>query len=162
MIAGKKELIDKIKNNPFARVVRCDKNTIAALTAVLTIYLKPEKVLEQIPALRMLALQEEELELKAQELKEQINSVLGSRCQMEIQDVFDEVGGGSLPELQLKGKAIALTIEGLSANRLQELLRKGSTPIICRIVKDKVLLNVRTISKEEFPFLTQTLLNIMR
>lgn len=162
VIAGKKELIEKIKNNPFARVVRCDKSTIAALTAILNIYLKPEKVVEEIPVLKMLALKEDELEEKAQDLKEQINALLGDGCQMEVVDVFDEAGGGSLPDLQLKGKAISLTVEGLSANQLQELLRKESTPIICRIVKDKVLLNVRTISKEEFPLITQALMNIMR
>lgn len=160
IIAGKKVLIDQIKKNPLARIVRCDKSSIAALTAVLTIYRNSETAVCQIPALKMLGLKVEELHRRAQELERQLlaSSV---RCQTEIVEVDDEVGGGSLPDVLLKGKAVALTIDGLSANQLQELLRKGSIPIICRIYKDKVLLNVRTLSEVEFPLITQALKSIV-
>ncbi|EHL04692.1 L-seryl-tRNA(Sec) selenium transferase [Desulfitobacterium hafniense DP7] len=161
VIAGKKALIDKIKKNPFARIVRCDKSSIAALTAVLKLYMNPEKALAQIPALNMLALKEADLLLRAEELERQLQAALGERCQVEIVDVHDEAGGGSLPDVLLKGKAVSLTIDGLSANRLQELLRQEPIPIICRIVKDKVLLNVRTMSEKEFPLITQTMQNIV-
>ncbi|HHY27028.1 MAG TPA: L-seryl-tRNA(Sec) selenium transferase [Desulfitobacterium dehalogenans] len=161
VIAGKKALIDKIKKNPFARIVRCDKSSIAALAEVLKLYMNPEKAIEQIPTLNMLALKEEELLLRAQELERQLHAALDERCQTDIVDVHDEAGGGSLPDVLLKGKAVSLTIDDLSANQLQDLLRKGSTPIICRIIKDKVLLNVRTISEKEFSLITQTLQSIV-
>lgn len=161
IIAGKKALIDQIKKNPFARIVRCDKSSIAALAAVLNIYMNPETAACQIPALKMLALKEEDLYLRAQELERQLLASLSARCQTEIVDVDDETGGGSLPDVLLNGKAVSLTIDGLSANQLQELLRKGSIPIICRIYRDKVLLNVRTISEMEFPLITQALKGIV-
>ncbi|MGE4271924.1 MAG: L-seryl-tRNA(Sec) selenium transferase [Desulfitobacterium sp.] len=161
VIVGKKALIDKIKKNPLARIVRCDKSSIAALTAVLAIYLNPEKAVEQIPALNMLDLSVEDLLLRAQELERQLLAVLGDRCQTEIVDVEDEAGGGSLPDVLLKGKAISLTIVGLSANALQILLRKAAIPIIGRIHKDKVLLNVRTILPTEFPIIAQALQGIV-
>lgn len=162
VIAGRREIIEEIKKNPLARIVRCDKSSIAALTAVLEIYREPEKALEQVPALKMLALSETELLQKAQELESQIKTALGELCQTEIVEVQDEAGGGSLPDVLFNGKALAITLEGLSANRLQELLRKGPVPIICRIVKDRVLLNVRTITERDYPIITQRLVSISK
>lgn len=161
IIAGKKELIDRIKKNPFTRMLRCDKLTIAALTAVLELYIDLDKVAYKIPALRMMALNEEELIRKANELKELINKALNDKCIVEVIDDLDEVGGGSLPGVTLNGKAIALEAINLGINTLQEKLRGANIPIICRINKDKIILNLRTIEDKDFHIIVETLLGIL-
>lgn len=161
IIAGKKELIDRIKKNPFTRMLRCDKLTIAALTAVLELYIDLDKVAYKIPALRMMALNEEELIRKANELKELINKALNDKCIVEVIDDLDEVGGGSLPGVTLNGKAITLEAINLGINTLQEKLRGANIPIICRINKDKIILNLRTIEDKDFHIIVETLLGIL-
>ena len=42
----------------------------------------------------------------------------------------------------------------LSVNELEENLRKGEPPIISRISKDELILDMRTVSDEEIPILT--------
>ena len=52
IIAGKKEIVERIRRNPLFRALRVDKLTIAALEATLQSYLRG--ALDEIPALRMI------------------------------------------------------------------------------------------------------------
>lgn len=157
IIAGKKALIDRIKKNPLTRMVRCDKSTIAATAAVLSLYLNPEKAVEHIPVLRMMAMKEVELLSSANELHSMIKEVLGDRYPTEIVDEPDEVGGGSLPGVTLPGRAVALLVQAGEANEIQAKLRKTQTPIICRINRDRILFSVRTLEKNDYPAVVRAL-----
>jgi len=54
VIAGKREVVDRIRRNPMKRALRCDKMTLAALEAVLELYANPENMIQAIPTLRLL------------------------------------------------------------------------------------------------------------
>ena len=161
IIAGKKELIDKIRKNPLARMVRCDKTTIAALAAVFNLYLHTEKVVEKVPVLKMMALKEEELSANALELEKLINAALGGKCKTEVIDDLDEVGGGSLPGVILKGKALALTFPEREVNEIQAQLRNSKTPVIGRINKDRFLLNLRTLNSKDYRVIAEALAAVL-
>jgi len=161
IIAGKKELVDKIKINPLTRMVRCDKTTIAAMVAVLRLYMAPDKVVQNIPVLKMMALKEDELLANALELNKLINSVIGDKCKTEIVDDFDEVGGGSLPGVILNGKAVALTVPKSDVNEIRAQLRKSKIPIISRISKDRILLNLRTLERTDYPVIVEALARVL-
>lgn len=161
IIVGKKELIDKLKKNPLTRMLRCDKLTLAALTSVLNLYTNMDKIADKIPAIKMMSLKEEELLSHAVKLEKLIKGNLANNYNTEIVDDFDEVGGGSLPNVILKGKAIALISDSISANTIQEKFRKSEVPIICHIKKDRVLLNVRTLKEEEFNIILNALEKII-
>ncbi|MEA4827779.1 MAG: L-seryl-tRNA(Sec) selenium transferase, partial [Clostridium sp.] len=161
IIVGRKDLIDRIKKNPLTRMLRCDKMTIAALTAVLNLYSDLENAPSHIPALKMIALKEDELFSRAAELEKNINMVLGDKCKTEVIDELDEVGGGSLPGVILKGKAVALSANNIEVNKIQEQLRRTDIPIVCRINKDRIILNVRTIEKSDFKIIVEALTEIL-
>ena len=161
IIAGKRDLIDRIKKNPLTRMVRCDKTTIASMAAVLMLYMNPEKVVKKIPVLKMMALKGPELTAKALELGDMIAARLEGKCKIEIVDDLDEIGGGALPGVILDGKAVALTAEKLSANEIQAGLRKAKVPVISRINKGRVLLNVRTLEKNEYPLVVKAIADIL-
>lgn len=161
IIVGKKELIDKLKKNPLTRMLRCDKLTLAALTSVLNLYTNIDKIVDKIPVIKMMSLKEDELFLRAVKLEKLIKNSLCNNCKTEIVDDFDEVGGGALPNVILKGKAIAITSNSISANTLQEKLRKSEIPIICHIKKDRVLLNMRTLQEKDFNIIVSALEKII-
>jgi L-seryl-tRNA(Ser) seleniumtransferase len=157
MIVGKRCHIVQMRNNPLARALRIDKLTLAALEATLRLYLEEETALKEIPVLQMLTVSQEELRRKAELLCTKLKAKIGSRCNIEIVEGFSEVGGGAMPLHQLPAKNLAIWKEGVSAHRLEVLLRTGENPVICRVHKDKLLFDVRTIFEEEFELLAEAL-----
>jgi len=159
IIAGSKKYIDMIRKNPLARMVRCDKNTIAALAAVFEIYSTLEKkdIISEIPVLRMLAMTSDELDAKAETLKNLLKNRLGDRCDLYVCDTDDEAGGGSVPGSMLPGKAVSLALAGKSADEVRNRLREAGCPVIARIVRDRILLSVRTLDKTDYPFIADAL-----
>ena len=157
IIVGKKKWIDQLKKNPLARMVRCDKIIIAALRAVLDIYIEPDLAINNIPTIAMMTSKEEELQFRASLLQDSIFKELGNYCLTEIVDEWEEIGGGSLPGVMLKGKAVTLVPLKISINDVQNDLRKAKHPVICRISQDKLVFHVRTISDEEIPLVVESL-----
>ena len=64
VIAGKKELVERIRRNPLFRAMRVDKLTYAVLEATLQAYWLDRP--ERIPALRMIRMTREEVEQRAE------------------------------------------------------------------------------------------------
>lgn len=161
IILGKKNLIDRIKQNPLSRILRCDKLKIAALSSVLKFYLNPDTVVEHVPILKMMTLKENELFKRANELKKMLSNLIDGKAIVDIIDVLDEVGGGSLPGVTLKGKAVSVRPVYMNANDIQEKLRNADIPIVCRINNDSLILNVRTVETKYFKYIAETFLEIL-
>jgi L-seryl-tRNA(Ser) seleniumtransferase len=74
---------------------------------------------------------------------------------INIEDNFSEVGGGSLPLEKLPTKCIVLTLNNFSTQEFENNLRKFHIPIITRLYKDRVYLDLRTIKEEEFDVIVE-------
>lgn len=156
IIVGKKEYIEAMKNNPLTRAFRVDKFTIAALEATLRYYLEEDMAIKEIPTLKMLTMSTEEIDYLAKELLLEINKLdLQSKVEIFIEESYSEVGGGSLPLEQLPTKCVVLNPSGFSTQSFENELRKFSIPIITRLYKDKIYMDVRTLKKEEFPIIAK-------
>jgi L-seryl-tRNA(Ser) seleniumtransferase len=159
IIAGKKEFVDRIRSNPLFRALRVDKLTIAALEATLQSYLCG--ALDEIPALRMIRLSQEEIARRAQNFCEKFRPALPADVQLEILPGFSVIGGGSTPDQQLPTTLIAISTPRHSAAQFEGRLRKpeartpvGGTsptaiPIIARIEDNRLLLDLRTVHPNE-------------
>ena len=145
LIAGKGTMVAAMKNNPLARVLRLDKSTLAALEETLRIYLGGENVAREIPTLAMLGRPLEELERRAEKVASLIASATSGLARISVERAFSQVGGGSLPLAELETRVVSIVSSRHSADRLVELLRESATPIIARIVEDKVYLDLRTV-----------------
>jgi len=156
ILCGKREVIKRLKKHPLARAVRLDKMTLTALEATLGLYRDFDQAMLQIPTLRMLLMSEDECRELAIDLTMAIQAVL-ERCghksdENAVRVVKDAgfAGGGSLPDVELPGYAVALKLDGMSVGELEERLRLGGeVPIIGRIKDDHFLLSVRTLSAED-------------
>ncbi len=144
VIVGKAQYIQQIRKNPLTRALRVDKFTLAALEATLQLYLDEKKAMEEIPTLRMLSYPLEELAKRAAALAEGIAAVAGDKLRATVQDGVSQVGGGALPEEDIPTKVVAITIEG-SLPGLEDFLRGRPAPILARIQKEQLLLDLRTI-----------------
>lgn len=160
IIAGKKELIDRLKKHQLARVVRVDKMTLAALEGTLLDYLKGEDRLKQIPVVRDLLVPIDVLEKRAKRFLDRLSD-LSEDFFGKISDATSQVGGGTMPDVELPTKVITLTHSRLSAESVARKLRMESTPpIIVRIQKDEIHLDLRTVTEEEETVILNALANI--
>lgn len=144
ILAGRRDLIDRIKGNPLTRMVRIDKLSLSALEADLQLYRDPDRARTEIPVLRMLDMTAEECRRRAEAL-EALVEAQAPGLGLDLAPVRDEPGGGSLPDVQLDGWALAVSAPGLSADGLLAGLRTGPWPVVGRIAQDRVLLSVRTL-----------------
>jgi L-seryl-tRNA(Ser) seleniumtransferase len=144
LIAGRREYISALKKHPLARVLRADKLTLSALETTLRLCLDPEAANARIPALAMLFAKPEELKLRAVSLAERLRNIC-PKWTVDVCAVTDEPGGGSLPNVHLSGWAVSIDPAGLTATDLERRLRRGSVPLIIRIVSGAALISVRTL-----------------
>lgn len=156
IIVGKKEYIDRMKKNPLTRAFRVDKFTISALEATFRLYLDEKDAVEKIPTLRMLSMGVVELEKRAKELFDKIvKSVDNEISNMEIVDSFSEVGGGSLPLERIPTKCIRISFNEYGIADFERALREFRIPIIARVYKNSLYLDLRTIQDEEYDILAE-------
>ncbi len=163
IIIGKKEYIDKMKKHPLTRAFRVDKFTISALEATLKYYLDEKKAVQSIPTLRMLTIPLEEINIKANDLLNKIKSEIKTdTIELEILDDFSEVGGGSLPLEQLPTKCIVLTILNSSTQQFENMLRELKIPIITRLYRDKIYLDLRTIKEGDYDIIVSGISSVLQ
>lgn len=149
IICGKKELIETIRMNPLTRALRIDKLTLTALEHTLRLYLDPERAVNAIPTLHLLTLPYHTISAKADTLIALIDALSHPRVHATGIDLFSKAGGGSLPELNLPTRCVALSIQGISPNRIESLMRKNPIPVIGRIENDLFLMDMRSVMEDE-------------
>jgi L-seryl-tRNA(Ser) seleniumtransferase len=145
IVAGKTAAIAACSADPLARAVRADKFTLAALEATLALYRDPETARSEIPTLRMLTEDVEDMRRRGEALKKDLEM----RTSVALVEGFSEVGGGSFPETRLPTWLLELTADQLAADDLVERLRGGDPPIIARIADGHVVLDPRTILPDQ-------------
>ena len=159
IIIGKKKYIDLMKKHPLARAFRVDKMTLAALEATFFQYLDLEKAKKEIPTLAMICMEPEALKEKAERLSAMIAKAAPA-YRLGLEEVTDQVGGGSAPANYLKGYAVSLELSGMTAEQMERKLRKAEVPVIARIGHEKILIDVRCIKEEEFSLVTEAFVQI--
>jgi len=155
IIVGRKSYIQSLRSNPLNRALRIDKMTLAALEATLRLYQNEELALKEIPTLSAIASSPAELKAKARALLRRLTRRPAAGLSVEVIPCVSQVGGGALPLAELPSYALAFTSEKESAAELERRFRFYSPPIIGRIEKERFLLDVRTLQKEDFPFIVR-------
>lgn len=155
IIVGKKHLIEKMKKNNLLRALRVDKFTLAALESTFKCYFDENYAIESIPTLRMMLCKLDTLQQKANNFVDKIKKL--EKIKVILQEDFSIIGGGSLPKERLKTYVIDIRHKNISTKKLEELLRSREIPIIVRVEKDSIKLDVRTIEQDEFNLIYEAL-----
>jgi L-seryl-tRNA(Ser) seleniumtransferase len=148
IIVGKKTCIGAMKKNPMTRALRPDKFTLAGLESTLLLYLDMEHAKEEIPTLRMMHEDPGILKSRAKRLSGQLKKRCGDITVSAV-EVYSEAGGGSFPDVIMPSYGISIKPPTISVENLEERLRNLEIPIIGRIEKEALIIDMRTILKEE-------------
>ncbi len=158
ILAGKKDLVARVRRHPLFRALRVDKLTIATLETTLGAYLRG--AWDEIPALRMIRTSPQELKRRAENFLRELRPELPlDEVEMEVADGASVVGGGSTPAQSLPTKLIRIASARYSAAKLEQRLRQAPAGIsvIARVEDDRLILDLRTVFPEQEPLLLKTL-----
>jgi L-seryl-tRNA(Ser) seleniumtransferase len=136
ILAGKPEIVARLRRNPMFRALRLDKMIYQALESTLR-YLLLEQW-DQVPALRMIRQSAAEIRARAERL---LGSLPGLRA--EIASGQSVIGGGATPEQAIPTWLIVIecTDEVAALGRL----RANDPPVIARLEEKRLLLDLRTV-----------------
>jgi L-seryl-tRNA(Ser) seleniumtransferase len=157
IILGRKDLVDAIRKNQLSRALRIDKLTLLALEETLRAYRDEKTVIKEIPTLRMICQSYSSLEKKAGRLLKLVGNLKTDNFSLELADGNSRVGGGALPLLELPSRLLSLVPLKLSPQLMERCLRSFDPPVITRVEKERVLLDVRTIQERELKTTAQAI-----
>ncbi|MBA3634762.1 MAG: L-seryl-tRNA(Sec) selenium transferase, partial [Acidobacteria bacterium] len=163
LVVGRRKVIEKLRKHPLYRALRVDKLIYTALEATLEAY-RRETVLQEIPVLKMLSMTNAELGQRTLQFAQNLREKLGENhaLQFGVTEGNSVIGGGSAPMIQPVTTLLALKHSKMSVSRLEQSLRFSKPPVITRILEDKVLIDLRTISETEEAELLEILTKISR
>jgi L-seryl-tRNA(Ser) seleniumtransferase len=144
VIAGRRQLIERIERNPLARALRVDKLTLAALSATLSSLRHLETAVREIPLWMMIATTTEELHQRARIIADQVKSqTTGSRVEIAATTAY--LGAGSLPNQELASVALSVAGPNASEQEIAQRLRTGTPPVVGRLERGCVIIDLRAV-----------------
>ena len=149
IIAGKKELIEKIKKNQLLRMLRVDKFTLAILEATVSRYIVSGE--KKIKTLRLLSKTKEQMHKEAATLL----YLLGNNPIFKIKEGETFVGGGSLPGHKIPTVCIIVEDQAKKAEANLKALREYG--IIGRIESDAVVIDLKSVDEDELQIIAEGL-----
>lgn len=150
ILLGRREIIDTLRRDPMARVLRIDKLTIAALEAVLELYHEPERAKREIPLLAGLTESPASLRSRAEVLADLLRAAAPGGS-FTVQEDESFAGGGSLPAWPLPTAVVRWQPgKGITLDDLTRHLRLGKPSVLCRVHEAAIHLDLRTIAESEY------------
>ena len=155
IVAGRKDLVARLKRNPLMRALRPDKITLAALQSVLALYEDPSRLSETLPSLRLLGRPRAEIEAQARRVRPALAACLGADWTVEVVRCRSQIGSGALPVDRLPSAGLrcapASGAKRGRSSKLQALaaaLRALSVPVIGRVHDGALTLDFRCLDDE--------------
>lgn len=160
IVAGRSDLVARLRKSPLKRALRVDKMTYAALEAVLRLYAHPERLAHSLPTLRLLTRDAKDIRNQAERLLPTVQARFGPRANVAVAPCMSQIGSGALPVERLPSTCLALRPpegerkEGAWLKRLTAALHSVPVPVIGRIGEGALRLDLRTL-EDEVEFLAQ-------
>ncbi|MDX5368063.1 MAG: L-seryl-tRNA(Sec) selenium transferase [Alphaproteobacteria bacterium] len=153
IVAGRADLVDRIRRNPMKRALRLDKIILAGLSATLRLYERPEFLAEKLPVLRMLTVPEAEIAGRAERLAGPVRTAVAGAAEVDIVACRSQIGSGALPVDLLPSRALALTPHGGrkaggKVEALARAFRRLPRPVAGRIAGGALLFDLRCLEDE--------------
>jgi len=162
ILAGRKEVIGRLRKHPVARALRLDKMTLAALEATLELYRDPELARREVPTLRCLNRTPDETAALAAQLQTAIERCCTNGFILEVDESIARAGGGSMPLMELPSHAVRIrfpepplpggTPDRTSSPTVSALdveLRRAPLPVVARVSQDSLHLDVMALDERD-------------
>ena len=149
MIAGDGDLVNEIKNYSLFRTYRCSPMTLFELQETLLKYINKQE--KEIPFWNLITQPYSSLEDRCKNLAKSIS------FSTSIEKGESVIGGGTLPDVTLESPILLINNEK-TVDTVNQLI-KNNIPIIPRIIKDQVCLDLRSVFQNQDDIIVQALNN---
>lgn len=158
IIVGSKDSIHALKKNPLKRALRVGKLTLAALEPVLALYRSPEFLAEKLTTLALFTRPQAEMKRQAELLQPLLQKAVGADYQVTIEPMFSQIGSGAmpvdvLPSYGLVVHCVGAGRAGSAIIKVENWLRMQTRPVIGRIQRDTLYLDLRCLRDVDIPLL---------
>lgn len=160
ILAGSGPIIRKLKAHPMARALRLDKMTLAALEVTLRSYLDPDKVLREVPTLRMLTTPADQIAARARAMVDIIAPACTGSLDVSVVEDVSRAGGGALPMADIPTFAVRIAPRIASEDEVQTRLRLGDPCIVVRVKDGAVYVDPRTLQAGEDELVARTIADL--
>jgi len=152
-VVGRKELIARLNKNPLKRALRVDKIRLAALEATLRLYRDPDRLVENLPTMRLLARPKKEIETLAARLLPVVAEKVGGAFAVAVAQCASQIGSGALPLETIPSAGLAIRprqarASGRTLAALAGAFRGLLVPVIGRLEENALLLDLRCLQDE--------------
>ena len=147
LVVGKKRMIERLKQSPYARVLRLDKMAIAALEATLRLYMDEREARRRIPTLRMLTEDAAVVRKRTQDLADAIRETAPEQAlDIRIEPDVSRAGGGALPMCDIPTFVARIAFSRGSAQDCERFFAtQRAVPIVARLNGNCIVLDGRTL-----------------
>ncbi len=150
IIAGRRQLVDRIRINPLKRALRIDKMTLAALAEVLKMYRNPKRLRGELPTLNFLSRAVVDIEDQARRLLPAMAAVLPAEYNVAVTACSSQIGSGALPIENIPSFALVVTASNdAQLRRLANCLGQLPKPVVGRLNDRKLWLDLRCLDCEQ-------------
>ena len=149
MIAGDDDLVNEIKNYSLFRTYRCSPMTLFELQETVLKYINKQE--KEIPFWNLITQPYSSLEDRCKNLAKSIS------FSTSIEKGESVIGGGTLPDVTLESPILLINNEK-TVDTVNQLI-KNDIPIVPRIIKDQVCLDLRSVFHNQDDIIIQALNN---
>jgi L-seryl-tRNA(Ser) seleniumtransferase len=155
IIAGRADLVARVKAEPFFRAVRCDKLILTVLQECIDDYLRSKgEETPDIPVLNFLSMPLEDLRARAEAMVAQLADL---PAEISIVETTSQTGGGTMPKAEFPSIALQITPREMGLEKLAGRLRAGDPAVVGYLQEDRFHLNVRTVFPDQDARLTRAI-----
>ncbi len=146
LIVGRSAELESVRRHPLMRALRVDKLIYAALEATLLEY-ATGRAERTVPVAAMVAATMDTLRARAGRIADKCGTVPG--LALAVAEGESVVGGGTTPGLTIPSCLLRVRIAGCGSSDLEARLRQATPPVIGRIERDQLLLDLRTVQPDQ-------------
>jgi L-seryl-tRNA(Ser) seleniumtransferase len=140
IVLGRRDVVARLKSDPFYRALRPDKGTLLALEATVAAH-RAGRADTLIPFYRMLAIPAEELRARAERLATAAGDAGWDASVVATEDTF---GGGAAPGKTVAGWALRI-LPDAAPDQIMRTARAFTPPILGKISDNALLFSLRTM-----------------
>tara|TARA_Y100000758_G_scaffold279919_1_gene226637 strand:- start:350 stop:1717 length:1368 start_codon:yes stop_codon:yes gene_type:complete len=144
LIIGNKTLVNRLKKNPIARTVRCDKWTLAFLDEALRSFGNNGPSKHNLANMLLMSTVKS-MKSRGKRILSQLSKKSVKNLGISLVESEVEVGSGSLPLERLDSMALKFNPKNISPTKLARMFRTASVPVVGYINENKFFIDLKAL-----------------